>query len=307
MNNLFITSNLLDTESWWISIAKYLILEVLIMWICPICQLSLRPSESQWRCANGHGYDVAKEGYVNLLLTNEKKSRDPGDNQVMVNSRRQFLEQGHYDALVQKLAAIIQHRFETGNLSLYDAGCGEGYYLQKVSEALLKPDRVIKASGSDISKVGVRKAAKKYAAHAFVVASSFNLPVAESSQDVVLQIFAPGSDDELHRVLSEGGLWLRVTPSSRHLFELKQALYQSPLEHLPDESMPSGFKLLGNENLCFKFLLQDLRSREQLLMMTPYYWTVKQGALPTVLDKMRELTADFNIRVLQKYSALDPC
>jgi 23S rRNA (guanine745-N1)-methyltransferase len=269
------------------------------MWICPSCQSVLTSSESQWRCKNNHSHDIAKEGYVNLLLANQKSSKNPGDNKAMVNARRQFLEQGHYHPLALSLAKVIHQQTEADPLRLYDAGCGEGFYLQQVSEYLVKQGRSINASGSDISKPAVQKAAKKYTNNAFAVASSFSLPVAAASQDVVMQIFAPASNDQMHRILCKGGLWLQVTPAENHLAQLKQALYKTPEEHLFDESIPAGFIALEKKRLSFDFLLADRSSREQLLMMTPFFWTVEQGELEKVLDHMLELTADFTIRVLQ--------
>ena len=238
------------------------------MWICPSCQSVLSSSESQWRCKNNHSHDIAKEGYVNLLLANQKSSKDPGDNKAMINARRLFLEQGHYHRLALSLAKVIHQQSQADPLRLYDAGCGEGYYLQQVSEYLANQGHSIKASGSDISKPAVQKAAKKYTDNAFAVASSFSLPVSDASQDVVMQIFAPASNDEVHRVLCKGGLWLQVTPAANHLTQLKQALYKSPEEHLFDESIPAGFIALEKHRLSFEFLLEDRSSREQLLMMT---------------------------------------
>ena len=270
------------------------------MWICPACQSPLTLIASQWRCARNHSYDRAREGYVNLLLANQKSSADPGDNKQMINARRQFLEQGHFAPLALKLAEIIRQQSQTDALSLYDAGCGEGYYLQQIAEFLRERGSSVTAAGSDVSRSAIQKAAKKYAANNFAVASSFSLPLASSSQNVLLQIFAPASNEEVHRVLYQGGLWLQVTPGALHLFELKQALYPSPEQHSSNASVPSGFTLVQNQSLKFKIVLPVMQSREQLLMMTPYYWTAVQDALPAVLESMGELTADFTIRVLQK-------
>ena len=46
---------------------------------CPLCREALTREPRRWFCATGHSFDVAREGYVNLLPVQHKKSRDPGD------------------------------------------------------------------------------------------------------------------------------------------------------------------------------------------------------------------------------------
>jgi hypothetical protein len=43
-----------------------------------------------------------------------------------------------------------------------------------------------------------------------------------------------------------------------------------------------------------------LQSRKDLLMMTPYYWSMSQTNVDTVLEKIGKLNADFSIRILEK-------
>jgi len=69
--------------------------------ICPNCKSALHRSDKVLICENGHSFDVAKEGYVNLLLANRKKSLNPGDNKIMMNAREAFLSIGFYDFLME--------------------------------------------------------------------------------------------------------------------------------------------------------------------------------------------------------------
>jgi len=255
---------------------------------------------AQWQCENKHSYDRAKAGYVNLLLANQKRSPEPGDSKEMIAARRAFLEAGHYQPLVNALAELIREHHFKPTLALFDAGCGEGYYLGKLVTLLSEPELAINAAGSDISKAAIEKAAKKYPHCQFAIASNFNLPVLNESQDVVLQVFAPGSAEETHRILTDGGLWLHVSPAEEHLAQLKAALYESPQQHSVDAELPTGFEEIKSTRLQFHFCLPELQIRRDLLLMTPYNWSVAEDALDSVLASMSEVGADFSVRVLRK-------
>ena len=60
------------------------------MLICPICQAPLSAVENGVGCPANHRFDRARQGYLNLLPVQHKNSRDPGDNQAMVEARRRF-------------------------------------------------------------------------------------------------------------------------------------------------------------------------------------------------------------------------
>ncbi len=276
------------------------------VWRCPSCQSLLSLQNASWRCEQGHCFDVAKEGYVNLLLAQQKNSKQPGDNKAMVNARRNFLEQGFYQPIADTLASLVAEYFTELNsadkqqLRFFDAGCGEGYYLNQISHELAKQGLDCVFSGVDISKNAVLKAAKKYTYHQFAVASTFHIPVPSDSQYGVLQIFAPSSSDEIHRVLKPEGIWITVNPAPKHLFELKQALYDQPAEHTENEQHIDGFELKHATTVSFELDLTTSAQRENLLMMTPYYWTASEDKKQRLLDSLTQVTTDFDIRVWRK-------
>ncbi|MFP5340714.1 MAG: putative RNA methyltransferase, partial [Gammaproteobacteria bacterium] len=76
------------------------------MLICPICQAPLSALDNGVVCAANHRFDRARQGYLNLLPVQHKNSRDPGDNQAMVEARRRFLDGGHYAPLARRLAEL---------------------------------------------------------------------------------------------------------------------------------------------------------------------------------------------------------
>ncbi|MBC3764609.1 putative RNA methyltransferase [Neptunicella marina] len=278
------------------------------MWSCPSCKSPLylhQPnsnSQRVLRCDNGHSFDVAKEGHVNLLLAQHKNSRDPGDNKQMVAARRRFLDSGAYRPLAMKLADIIVQHCQHTELNLYDAGCGEGYYLGQISQTLSTAGKTITAAGNDIAKFAVQKAAKRYPDANFAVASSFDLPVADGSQDVVIQIFAPADENQVLRVLKSRGLWIQVNPVAKHLWQLKQALYDTPLK-FDTPKRAENAELMQQQVLGFDIDLEEQSLREDLLMMTPYYWSTPQAKKQAVIDAMQHLSIEFEISIYQNKPA----
>ena len=270
------------------------------LWICPACKSPLLPVDNTWRCVNHHSYDRAREGYVNLLLANQKHSRDPGDNRRMMDARRQFLEQGFYAPLRSAIASMIAELACGDSLSLYDAGCGEGYFLNGIAKDLGQLGLAVTARGTDVSRPAIRMAARKYRQCNFAVASNFDLPVAAASQGFLLQNFAPADPAEVGRVLASGGFWVQVRPGPKHLFRLREALYPEGEPHVLDASLPAGFTLQQEQSLQFYFHLPHSSALEQLVQMTPYAWTGGSRNWSGQAEHLMTMGVDFSIRVMRK-------
>jgi len=295
-------------------------------WKCPACHAGLFLDNNQLRCENNHSYDIAKEGYVNLLLANQKRSKEPGDNKAMINARRGFLEQGYYQPLADKLAALIEAHIPTllatsqqrESINVFDAGCGEGYYLNQIllnlQERLnLKEQQEnqeysatnnasslkVNGSGCDIAKVAIQKAAKKYRQCRFAVASTFHLPVSDNSQHAVVQVFAPASAAEVQRVLHTNGLWLQVNPAPEHLRELKAMVYNTAQQHETKAVNAPHFQTLYDETLTFEINFRNNEDKANLLMMTPFYWSASEQAKQQIADNLHSVTCHFHIQVLR--------
>lgn len=241
-----------------------------LSWACPVCQLPLTCEPKQWSCGHNHSFDRAKTGYINLLLANQKSSKEPGDSRQMLQARRTFLERGHFSPIVDSVATAINlHRTAAQRTQrLLDIGCGEGYYLRQLLPALRGP---WSAAGLDIAKDGVQMAAKSDKHSTWVCASSTRIPVVDGTVDVLLRVFAPSDADESVRVLDQKGLLLSVSPAARHLYEIKRELYDSVTLH-ERPCAPKGFELLDEKQIDFPLVLTDREDVRALLCMTPFFW-----------------------------------
>ncbi|SEA31885.1 putative RNA methyltransferase [Microbulbifer marinus] len=263
-----------------------------MIWQCPVCHLPLEIGDSTWRCTNRHSFDCAREGYVNLLPVNKKRSKEPGDSAEMLQARHRFLEAGIYRPLVEAIVALLPY---APGRQLLDIGCGEGYYPRQLQEAGWPAQAL---AGVDISKAGIRMAAKSQADTQFVVASSVELPLAKDSVDHLLRVFAPAADAEMQRVLNPGGSLLDVAPGPEHLWPLKSALYDEPRQHAPPKPV-EGFVPEVELRCCFPFKLQGREAIADFLAMTPFAWKGNSDVRRELeLRESLKLEADFVVRRL---------
>ena len=267
------------------------------MLVCPNCKKPLIKKDRSFVCENRHSFDISKEGYINLLLPNKKNAQIPGDNKEMVNSREEFLNKDYYSVLRDNLLKISL-KYKPGKSVILDCGCGTGYYTSFIKKNRGANDTFF---GVDISKFATQKAAKKDKDILFFTASVFDLPIKEESIDLVINIFAPKSPNELMRVLKKGGVILEVLPGEDHLIELKEILYKDNVRKIPFECSCEGFS--NEEIISIKYEI-EVNSHEDLmnlLAMTPYMYKTKQEDIENLnnIDKIK-LTIDFRIVVWKK-------
>ena len=243
--------------------------------LCPICGAPLARQEKSWQCQNRHSFDIARQGYVNLLPVQQKRSLQPGDTREQVLSRRDFLDGGFYSPIVEALCALAEGC--TG--PVLDAGCGEGYYSTRLADAL-----GAELIGLDISKEAVRCAAAKYKNALWLCASAAHLPVKDSSIGLLTSLFAVTLPEEFHRVLRPGGAFIQVLAAEDHLLGLKSIIYPELL-HKEKNTVPAlpGFILQKSVPVRFAFTVEGPQV-QNLLSMTPHVYRIsKEGA-----DRLRQ-------------------
>ena len=244
------------------------------MFICPICKSKLNIENKTYCCENNHSFDIAKQGYVNLLPVNKKHSDNPGDSKDMVLSRRAFLESGNYDCFAEKLCEIINSHFvNSQKISIADCGCGEGYYDGKLESINCDFDLY----GFDISKEAVRYAAGKYKKYYFAVGSCFDMPLKDNSFDLALNIFAPMVESEMMRILKKDGIMIYAVPGKNHLMGLKKLLYENVYENEEKHTEYNGFEFLERHSVKSEITV-DGEMGVNLFKMTPYYFKTELGA-----------------------------
>jgi len=251
-------------------------------YICPICGNPLHREEKAYLCANGHSFDVARQGYVNLLTVQQKHSLNPGDTREQVLSRRAFLENGYYAPICD---ALIEHAKALGITGpILDVGCGEGYYCTRLAESVGGA-----LTGLDISKEAVRCAAAKYKGPDWICATAAHIPVEDGQVELLTSLFAITLPEEFARVLKKGGYFFQVLAAQDHLLGLKSIIYPE-LKFKEKDTVPvlPGFELVKSVPIRFSFTVEG-QQVQNLFSMTPHVFRIgKAGA--EALGKTERLT-----------------
>ncbi|MBX2859341.1 MAG: methyltransferase domain-containing protein [Cellvibrionaceae bacterium] len=277
-----------------------------MIWRCPKCCSALQLAGRSLICDNRHAYDIARQGYCNLLLADKKNSRQPGDNREMVVARRAFLQREFYGCLVEAMARILQGATcLTPQMRLLDLGCGEGYYLRRLG--LQMSFQQGESMGIDISKEAVRRAAASDKHAHYAVASCYDIPLPNASIDTAISVFSPLDEGELSRVLKPGGHLLRVAPGPQHLWALKSRLYANPAPHSAPPAL-SGFELLQVESVQRDLQLQETQDIHNLLKMTPYFWHGNVAAKNQLVELEHfDVSLDFTLELLKAVAPMAQC
>ncbi len=264
---------------------------------CPVCKEFLTIAGNSLKCKNNHSFDISKRGYVNLLLS--KHNTNHGDDKNMVLSRRDFLNLGYYSKLANVVSGKVE-QYAFSNCCILDLGCGEGYYTSHIKENLDKKCINGTVLGIDISKTALDYACRRNPGINYAVASAFDLPIPTDSVDIVVNIFAPHDIGEIGRVLKNNGILIMVLPQKKHLWELKEIVYDKPYENESPVPDFGNYSLSEDEELTYKINLSSNDEIANLFAMTPYVYNTSIEDKEK-LNSINELTvtADFRIAVFK--------
>lgn len=201
--------------------------------VCPHGEPELALVDGGLLCPAGHRFDIARQGYVNLLAGPAPAAADTA---AMVAARERFQAAGHHDALTDALVravtgtrnsteatvrAAMPTVSEEASGLIVDLGAGTGRHLAAVVERAAAPAGL----ALDVSKHAARRAARAHPRIGAVVCDVWRpLPVRSGAAAVVLEVFAPRSVPEIARILAPRGLLVVATPTPRHLAPLVDRL-----------------------------------------------------------------------------------
>lgn len=262
---------------------------------CPICRGELLLVDNKVkRCLAGHSFDRAKEGYYNLLVG--KNGGTHGDNADMVLARRAFLSRGHYEPLRQRVVDTVLSLTPIHGTVL-DIGAGEGYYTDAVERALYERDGSSNVLAFDISKDAIKRLSRLNPRISTSVASSYNMPLLDSSVDLAMLLFSPLCQEEILRSLKPRAKFLMVFPDEMHLYGLKSAIYKTPYRNTPESTELEGFSLLSDTALSYEITLGTTEEIRELFMMTPYAYRTSPADRDRLLSN-KSLSTEVAFRIL---------
>ena len=273
---------------------------------CPVCGEELNRVERSYKCVNNHTFDMGKQGYVNLHMSNEKRSKNPGDDKAMIISRKNFLEKGYYKKISGTLNEIIlddiKSRKLEGEINLLDVGCGEGYYTNLLRDELNNSEIENHIVGVDISKDGIIHAARSYKGIEWIVASGSKLPIQDNSLDYVICMFSYIDPVEYRRVLKKDGKLIVVSTGEYHLVEIKEVVYDKlKMEYYrPTEDIKDGYIYEKLVNIKYETMIETNNDIKSLFDMTPYRWKSPKDGVERLFQLGElKITVDVNVDVFR--------
>lgn len=267
--------------------------------ICPICGSALHIDGKSYRCSPSvgskiHCFDISSSGYADLSY----RSGGSGDSKEAVNDRTAFLNKDYYLPLAEEIERLCAKHLPKEFL-MVDAGCGEGYYSDYVASRF----ETAFLFGADLSKHAVHRASVRRNMRGghncfYAVASVFALPIRSSAANGMLSMFAPVAEDECVRVLKDGGVLIIGAAGDRHLYDLKEAIYDEV--HINEEraDLPTSMTLIEKTNVTYRIAIDNNNDIQRLFGMTPYKYrtSAKSVELLNSLDRLdTEVNVDFYV------------
>ena len=266
---------------------------------CPICGGELSAEGGKSLLCNGarrHCFDISAKGHVNLAVGHS----GGGDPKEAVRSRSDFLRKDYYLPFAECVCQTLLKHLRPSADTVIDAGCGEGYYTEKIAETCR-----VNAVGFDLSKAAVESAAARAKREGredlfFAVAGIYSMPVADGCADAVVNLFAPCAEDEFLRVLRDGGVLLVAGAGEDHLYGLKKRLYDTPYKNETRKDMPVKMKHIFHTTVKYELTLESESDKQALFSMTPYYYRTSEEDAEKLLGAPLVTEVEFDIDVFVK-------
>ncbi len=294
--------------------------EILKIINCPVCGETLERENKSLVCPRRHTFDIAKQGYVNLLPPGKEKNAHTGDEQIMVKARVDFLSKGYYKRISDRAAELIaEHIPADSDAVLCDMGCGEGYHTCNISDGVHRlTSRDVLTMGFDASKHGavyssrlsrslgmmpkdgVGAACDSPVQTYFMPANIFHLPVSDHSVSAAVSMFAPIAWDEVRRVLKPGGILAVVSSGRDHLIEMRSLIYDEVrLSDFEPEAV-DGFSLIASDELRYETDIETNEDIKNLFMMTPFYYKTTEAGRERLYSKESlKITVNVNYSIFR--------
>ena len=247
--------------------------------ICPVCKSALYKDEKSYFCRGEkrHCFDISSSGHVNLC----PGRATGGDDKKAVRSRTEFLSLGYYQPIADKICEILKDLNEES--VIVDAGCGEGYYTNRIAQKT-----GAETYGFDLSKeaiISASKSAKRQGISntVFGVGGIYELPIANGGADAITNIFAPCAEEEFTRALKDNGLLVVVIAGKNHLYGLKNAIYDTVHTNEARADMPQNMALVEKHNVAYKIQLDSVEAIRNLFSMTPYSYRTSEKDMQKLL------------------------
>lgn len=255
---------------------------------CPKCHNQMSAVEKSLICENNHRFDLAKKGTL-YFLDHQIKTEYQKE---MFVPRGKMIASGMYQPVIEQIS-----EWQKGD-SILDVGCGEGSFLNQLSQLKEIPTKI----GFDISKDGIYLATNQPIEAFWCVADLTNLPFSDDSFTTILNIFSPSQYSEFRRVLKKDGQVLKVVPQENYLKELREKVFpegkpysnQAVIERFKEE-----MSHVRQRRVTYEFDIPD-KLQLDFLEMSPLEWqATAEIKAQLIANPLKKITID--VEILEGY------
>jgi 23S rRNA (guanine745-N1)-methyltransferase len=236
-------------------------------------------------CPRAHSFDVARRGYVNLLLPQDRRSRQPGDSPATVTARLRLAAAGYETPLTEAITSLLV--LGTGDPVL-DVGCGDGHHLAAIAARFGAA-----GYGLDISVPAIEAAARLHPELHWVVANADRfLPYADASFQLVASITAQKPGRVPPRARRRGALlWWCPRPT---LIEVRELVWARVTRDRVDKAIETFAPLFVLDRTSASVLAHLDAASVRDVMVGTYRAgrAIRQARLATVPDLDVTLSRD---------------
>lgn len=270
------------------------------LFCCPLCNSPMKVVHlKSLVCLNNHTFDFARQGYVNML---NRFIRSHYDKKLFAARNRIIVDSGLYIPLHEKVSEVISENIvvSNDNIIIFDAGCGEGSHLQNILDKC--KNIAIKGIGVDISKEGIRMAARNYKKSIWLVGDLANSPLQNQSCHIILNILSPANYKEFQRISVPNGLIIKVVPSSNYLKELREARFENKdkTSYKNDDTVSlfkQHFHLIDTFKISYTKALNE-KDITNVVQMSPLSWNTSKDDIERILNRdISNITVDLDVLV----------
>lgn len=240
---------------------------------------------------------MAKQGYFNLAI---RPAQGHYDKELFAARRNIITGSRLFAPMHETIARMIAKR--EGNPAagglVVDMGCGEGSHLQGILQWLDRSDWL--GLGIDLSKEGIRLAARQYPDGLWIVSDLAHAPLQDQSAQAILNLLSPANYREFKRILAPEGLLVKVVPGADYLRELRETLHgDSNKRDYSNANIVSLFRQhfprMEEVHLKYRQRLETEELRD-LVSMSPLAWSAEQANVAAFMNRDgAEITVDVNL------------
>ncbi|MDO4814855.1 MAG: methyltransferase domain-containing protein [Gemella sp.] len=253
---------------------------------CPKCRKTAKINDKSLKCVENHSYDFSKKGYIHLI----NNYKDSKYDEKLFEARNYVFSNGFYNHILEGISGVIK---DLQVQTILDLGCGEGYYIKELKESY--PETYF--YGLDNAKSAIEYAMKHDKVNPYMLANLANIPFADKTVDVILNILSPANYDEFARVLKDEGIIIKLIPSSNYLKEIRNVLEIKDYSNQETIDQLEKFTNIEKRSLVSKTFELTKEDARNFLRMTPLSFS--KEITNQHIEKLKNITVELELLVLK--------